>query len=129
MEAILAGLFAAGTAYILNRILINKLGNIAMVIIIPILEEMLKSFIPALLGASLFFSHATFGTVEAVYEIYTTRNTKAVFGGIISFIFHLLLGALTLLFMDITGSLILSVFAAAVIHSIWNRMITNIYNR
>jgi len=129
MEAVAAGLTAAAAAYLMNKVMIRIFGNIALTTIIPIFEEAFKSFIPALMGTSLLLSHITFGVLEAAYEMFTSKGRGAYLGAVVSFFSHYLLGTFTLFLIYITGSLILSVFGAAFLHILWNRMVAGVYTR
>lgn len=120
---------AAAAAYILNRIIIAKVGNKGMVTLIPIVEESLKSLAAVLLGASLISSHLIFGAVEASCEIAGAKSFKGAVGGLSSFAAHGFLGLVTTAGFELTNSLTLGIGAAAVLHSLWNRVITRTYTQ
>lgn len=98
-----------------------------MVTLIPIVEEALKSFSALLLEASLINTHFVFGIIEAGYEIIGSKSVKGVMGGMSSLFAHGLLGLTTAGVFRMTDSLLLGIGAAAVLHSVWNRVVTGIY--
>lgn len=129
MNSLAAGLAAAIAAYAVNRLVIEKAGNKALNTLIPISEEALKSFLALLFGAPMLQVHSVFGAAEALYEIAGARGISGVWGGILSFATHSFLGLITVMTLQLTGSLLLGVLGASVVHSIWNRVVTKIYTR
>lgn len=129
MRSFAAGMLAAIAAYAINRIIIAGMGNKGMVTLIPIVEESLKSFAALFLGASLINSHFVFGAIEAGYEIAGAKGIKSVWGGLSSFAAHGFLGLVTAWMFRLTGSLLLGIGGASVLHSMWNRFITGTYTR
>lgn len=129
MRSVAAGVLAAATAYILNRLVIEQVGNKGIISFIPIVEEVLKSLAAVYLGGSLVTAHLIFGTVEACYEISGAKGLKGVVGGFNSMAVHGILGLVTLGILTLTNSLWLGIGAASVLHSLWNRLITGTYIR
>ena len=129
MKSLVAGLAAAAAAYVLNRFLIEKAGNKGMNTLIPISEEALKTLAAVFFGAPLIQVHSVFGALEAGYEILGAGGEKGVLGGILSFAAHSFLGLVTVAAFQLTRSLLLSIFAASVVHSMWNRVVTYTYTR
>ena len=129
MMSFAAGTLAAVAAYIANRIIIARIGNKGMVTFIPIVEESLKSLAALVLGASLINTHSVFGAIEAGYEIVGAKSISGVLGGLSSFAAHGVLGLVTFWVFRISGNLLLGIGAAAVLHSLWNSLITRTYTR
>lgn len=129
MISVAAGVLAAATAYIFNRKIIEHIGNKGIVSFIPIVEEVLKSLAAVYLGGSLVTVHLIFGTVEACYEISGAKGLKEAIGGLNSVAVHGILGLVTLGVLTLTSSLWLGILAAAILHSLWNRLITCTYTR
>ncbi|MGI6553901.1 MAG: hypothetical protein ACOX2P_00465 [Bacillota bacterium] len=129
MISLAAGVLAAAAAYLINRLIIGQAGNKGIVTFIPIVEEAVKSLSAVALGAPLVNTHAVFGAIEAGYEILGAKSIKGVVGGLSSFVTHGFWGLITVGIYRVTGSLLLGIGAAAVVHSIWNRVITGIYLR
>ena len=127
MTAFAAGVAAAFAAYIINRFIIERAGNKGIVSFIPIVEELLKSLAAVYLGASIISAHLVFGAVESGYELKSARNIKGVVGGISSLVAHGLLGLVTAVVWKWTDSLFLGIGASAMLHSVWNRIITRTY--
>lgn len=129
MTSLAAGVIAAAAAYIFNRIIIAKAGNKGIVSLIPIVEELLKSLTAVYLGASIISVHSVFGAIESGYEIKGAKSIKGVLGGITSFAMHGLLGLVTAAVWTWTNNLFLGIGASAMLHSLWNRLITKAYIR
>lgn len=129
MTSLAAGVIAAAAAYIFNRIIIEKAGNKGIVSLIPIVEELLKSLTAVYLGTSIISVHSVFGAIEAGYEIRGAKSIKGVLGGITSFVMHGLLGLVTAAVWTWTNNLFLGIGASAMLHSLWNRLITKAYIR
>lgn len=129
MDAVAAGLIAAAASFLLNKAMIRMFGNIALTTVIPIFEEGFKSLIPVLMGTSILLSHITFGIAESVYEVFTSSGKRADLGALVSFLSHCFLGILTVILINTTKSLMLSIIGAAFLHILWNRMVAGVYTR
>lgn len=129
MDSLAAGFVAAIAAYGLNKVLIENSGNKVMNTLIPISEEALKTLAAVLFGASFFQTHSVFGAIEAGYEIFGAKGARGMVGGFLSLGVHSLLGLITVASFRLTQSILLSILASSVVHSAWNRLVTNIYTR
>ena len=121
MNLILASLLASLLAFIINRYLVKKLGNKAIVYLIPCLEEILKTGLFYVIGGNLVATHLIFGLIEAGFDYLT--NYWAAFGALLS---HFLFGYLTLIIWNATSRLKIAVLVVILIHISWNYLIGRI---
>ncbi|KJS85668.1 MAG: hypothetical protein JM58_07995 [Peptococcaceae bacterium BICA1-8] len=121
MVAFFAGLLAAFVAWIFNRYVVNRWGDLAVAYIVPIAEEILKTFIAIILGASIFYAHFSFGVIEAIWDM--KANTKGFRPAILSLLTHSFFGLITIYTFQLTGLLILGIIISTTTHIIWNSYI------
>ena len=57
MTSFLAGALAALAAWFVNRWMVDRWGDPAVAVTVPILEEILKTSAAILLGTSIFYAH------------------------------------------------------------------------
>lgn len=124
MAFLLWGLLAAGIAWVINYLASKFLGEQAVLFVSPLIEELLKTGAAWLGGAPIVLTHATFGSVEAVYDL--SQPTGGVSGGITSFLGHLAFGSITELIYHETGSIWLGWLLATAAHMLWNRTVSAI---
>ncbi|MFY9174465.1 MAG: hypothetical protein WAO24_03870 [Peptococcia bacterium] len=123
----LAGIAAAVIAWLINRFLVNKGGERAVIWLIPPVEEILKTGSALLLGALLPLSHGVFGLLEAVYD-YVVSPRWGFWAGLSSIITHFLLGWATVFIYGLYHSWILSVAVATLLHILWNFIVISLMN-
>lgn len=127
MIAILSGSMAAFLAMICNRFLVNRWGNPAVAVLIPVTEEFLKTLLAVTFSASIFYTHFSFGVIEAIWDIRAT--TKGFLPALFSLITHSVFGLITMLFFKWTGYLFLSILISTITHIFWNSTIIRISQR
>jgi len=128
MLFLVAGLLASAVAWSLNRWSLHVLGDEVVVYLAPLVEECAKTIAAVALGASIFFTHATFGTVEAVWDIFTSRRT-GIPAGMVSYFGHMVFGYLSeKLFLAFTGVL-LAVIGGYAAHLVWNLFVIKVLVR
>lgn len=115
----LAGLTAAAAAWLINRYLVARAGERAVIWLVPPVEELLKTGLAIMLGASLPLSHGVFGLLEAVYD-YLASARWGFWAGLSSIGSHYLLGLCTLFVYKALASWVLSIGLASLLHVLWN---------
>lgn len=127
MEFLVAGILAAGTAFILNRCLMKYLGIKAIYSIIPLVEEVIKTSAAIVFNASIFGTHGVFGAVEAVYD-YATATQKKWSAAIISIVSHFIFGGITVLIYNSYG-LVIAILTATMLHTSWNTLVVKLADK
>jgi hypothetical protein len=122
---IFTGIFAGVLAIFFNKYVLTKGNYYKIVYWGPLVEELLKTILAILFGASIALSHAVFGIVEAVLDY---KNTKDKITSMVSFISHTFLGTVTKILYDNTGFLLPAILTAYLIHLIWNKLVMIIIN-
>lgn len=92
MSWLWAGIFAAFAAWQINKIIVRLWGDGGTIWITPVVEELLKSGGAFVLGADLILTHGLFGTIEAAYDLKTSKKRGAS-AALASFLGHLAFGA------------------------------------
>ncbi|MFZ7104731.1 MAG: hypothetical protein ACOWWO_19015 [Peptococcaceae bacterium] len=127
MLTIISAIVAALLAWIFNRFIVRFWGDPAIIVIIPFIEETLKSLIPFLVQASIFYCHFIFGVIEAIWDIKV--NVKGLKPGLMSILTHTLFGIMTVAVYRLAGYLSLGIMAGITLHILWNRCIIHISDR
>jgi hypothetical protein len=118
---LLAGTLAAGIAYLINRQVVRQLGPGAIGSVIPVVEEVLKTGLAIILGASILGAHLIFGVIEGAYDLITGGEHRA-WAGVISVVSHFIFGLVTLTVSTNLGVLP-AVAISITIHAGWNIII------
>lgn len=125
MLAVLGGGLAAAVVYGLNRRAARVMGEKAITVAGPAIEELAKTLASVLLGAPLVETHLAFGVIEAVYDM--SQGTRAGAPAVIlSTGGHTLFGIVTYMVTLWSGSWQAGTIAAVFAHAIWNRTILSI---
>lgn len=119
---VLAAALAAGTAYVLNLLVLRESGNRAIARQVPWIEEAAKTGWAWLLQASLIPVHLGFGIIEAIYDITRPSRTRY-FSGFLSLLTHGAYGAVTWVVAVGTGSQIAGLLTGGLVHWLWNSVI------
>jgi len=117
MNFIFTGLLASCLAFIINRYLVSRIGNQAIVYIIPILEESLKTFSCYIFGADLILVHLIFGIVEGTFDYLNNR-----IAALLAVFSHLLFAYITLIIWSLSN-IVLAILITSLIHMTWNYLI------
>lgn len=128
MIIVLAGLFAAVTAWQLNKLAIKFFGPGAIAYLIPLLEEGSKTLWAFYLGVPVFFSHFIFGGIEAIYDLGTSRR-NGFSAGIISFLSHMIFGLISMQVLRSVQNVYLAVGAGYLVHMVWNTIVMKYFVR
>ena len=119
MVIIIAGILASASAWLLNRLAIKALGPSAIIYLIPLLEETVKTLWAFYWGIPIFFTHLFFGGVEAIYDLGSScRN--GVWAGLTSFFSHLVFGLVAMEVYLSGRRIIYAIIASFVVHMLWN---------
>lgn len=125
MHTLLAGFLSAILSWVVNEWLIKKAGlEKAVIWLVPILEEVLKSYLAALFGGSLLITHVLFGGLEGILDIRNGRNGfKAALWSVAT---HSVFGLVSLVVYGWSQVLFLGVLAGVAVHIGWNwRVVTS----
>ncbi|NMA01114.1 MAG: hypothetical protein GX923_00940 [Clostridia bacterium] len=127
MLAIIAGTLAALGAWGLNCLLVKRWGDRAVSVLVPVVEEVLKTLLAFSFNSLIILSHFTFGIIEAIWDIKTCeRGLKP---GLIGIITHIGFGLITILVWELTGFLSLAILASILAHITWNSIIIKKANK
>jgi hypothetical protein len=121
MTSFLAGALAALAAWFVNRWMVDRWGDPAVAVTVPILEEILKTSAAILLGTSIYYAHFSFGLVEAIWDMKANNNgfRPAVF----SLVTHSIFGLITIIVYRLSGFLTLGITFSIIVHILWNSYI------
>lgn len=119
MDYLIAGSLSALMAWIINVFLVKRWGDMAVILIIPSTEEILKTTASVVLGAPAVAAHLTFGLIEAVHD-YITSKHWGLWAGLISIISHWLFGKTTVLIHEKMAVWGPGILAASLLHTLWN---------
>jgi hypothetical protein len=119
MSELAAAMLAAGVAFVINRGGIRRFGIAEVVWIGPIMEELGKTGIAVVFGASLVPVHAFFGLLEAMLDLWTgTAHRYA--AAFISVVGHSAFGYITMWSYEFFSNWWGGVIAGIVAHVFWN---------
>lgn len=128
VRSLISGGMAALISYYLSSKALKVAGEKAIVYISPILEETFKTGFALLLAGNILFAHVTFGVAEAVYDIWTNKGAIAYWAGVASIVSHGVFGMVTQYFIYRTGSNLIGIGAAILLHVAWNYKIIEFKN-
>ncbi|PRX26496.1 hypothetical protein BX659_12087 [Orenia metallireducens] len=117
MNFIFTGLLASFLAFISNRYLVSRIGNQAIVYIIPILEESLKTVSCYIFGANLILVHLIFGIIEGIFDYFNNK-----IAALLAVLSHLLFAYITLTLWNLSN-IVLAILITSLIHIGWNYLI------
>jgi hypothetical protein len=121
----LAGFMAALFSFFINKLALKSYGKMAVVALVPLLEEVIKSMTAFFTEAPLLLTHGVFGLVEAVHDVYGHKG-QSFLPFFLSLGGHLVFGAITRFIYVSTGVLGYGILVAAAVHGIWNLSIITI---
>jgi len=124
LHGLIAGIAASLFCFIINSYLLNHIGNKAVNMHIPAVEEFTKTYFALIVNGNIIFCHIVFGTVEALYDLYSSPDEYSYTASVLSLVSHAIFGILTFYVIQLTGFPVLAVIISATIHSLWNRLIT-----
>jgi hypothetical protein len=127
MDYWFAGLFAAGVAWLINRVAVKYFGESAVIWLIPWLEELVKTGVAVLSGTSIILTHGVFGLLEAVHD-YVASPRWGIPAGLLSIISHWFYGLVTFTVYQSTSLWPVSVLSAAFLHVGWNYLMVRLFS-
>ncbi|NLX87655.1 MAG: hypothetical protein GXY97_11000 [Clostridiales bacterium] len=119
-----AGLSASLMGFLISSALLKSMGNRVLVFYIPAVEELLKTLGAVIFGAPVVPAHFVFGMVEGLYDLYSSPPDRSFTAFVLSIVSHTLLGTAAWLAIRVSGSVFAAVLASTVLHSLWNRIMT-----
>ncbi|MDR5659187.1 hypothetical protein RH915_06765 [Serpentinicella sp. ANB-PHB4] len=125
IRILIAGIFSAGFSYILNKLMLTKLGDRALIVLIPFIEEMAKSTAAIVLKTNFIGVHFVFGCIEGIYDYIYSNKKIGKWAALASVISHTFFGSVTFLIYTTTQRALLGILVAWIFHSTWNWYITN----
>lgn len=119
MHTLLAGFLSGMISWVVNEWLIKKTGlERAVLWLVPIVEEILKSVLAVLLGGSLLYTHVLFGGLEGILDIRNGNNgLKAALYSVAT---HSVFGWVTAMVYQWSQFFPLAVFSGIMVHIGWN---------
>lgn len=121
---IFAGMIAALFSYICNKWVLKISGDIAIVVVVPFIEETLKTVSSIIIGTSIIGTHFIFGLIEGIYDIVNSSKSIGKWAALASIISHSIFGLVTHLTIKAGYPFYWGIFLAWLIHSTWNWYIT-----
>jgi hypothetical protein len=115
MTTLFSGLLVATMSFFINKYLVAKLGNWAIIYLIPLCEELLKTGAYYFIGGNLVIIHLIFGIVEAKFDILNSKGAAA-----LAIVTHSVFGGLTFYCLILTKNLVLAILITILIHLFWN---------
>lgn len=125
MGFLLAGFLAAGLVWVINRWYLSKLGNIGIIYLVPLVEEVAKTGLAIVVNAPIFYTHAVFGTVEGITDIYSGRPL-GIAAGWVSYVGHMVFGLLSGWVYQRWGSVWLAILPGYLTHMAWNGFVMKV---
>ncbi|MBS3975718.1 MAG: hypothetical protein KGZ75_03185 [Syntrophomonadaceae bacterium] len=120
---ILVGSLAAALAFAVNRWLISRFGNRAILFLVPAVEEMLKTGLAVAAAVPIWPVHLVFGLMEMAYELRSGVRLPGLTAGLVAVAGHAAFGAVALYVTGITGFWPGGWAAATAAHLAWNRWV------
>ncbi|WP_378955309.1 hypothetical protein [Pelosinus sp. sgz500959] len=119
--AYVIGCLMASLSFLLNKLLLQYIGNRVIVSYGPIFEELAKTLCSYYLGADILVTHIIFGILEAAYDWFknSSRERRGL-AALSSIVGHGLFGGLTVGVFYLSGSILGGIFIAVCVHLIWN---------
>lgn len=118
---ILYTVIAAALIWLVNKQVMNLLGNKAIIVAVPFIEELIKTSSAVFFQVPLIALHGLFGVIEAFLDLINGQEfmpaLAACFG-------HLIFGIITVLLMDRFGFWG-AWFLVSIVHMFWNYLVVS----
>lgn len=119
--AYVIGCLMASLSFLLNKLLLEYIGNRVVVSYSPVFEELAKTLCSYYFGADILVTHIIFGLLEAGYDYFKNDSGKrGAFAALLSVIGHALFGGVTVGVFYLSDSIWGGIFSAVCAHLIWN---------
>lgn len=122
MRTLAAIVLASWAAYWLNRHWVAQAGPVALITIVPVLEECLKLGFAVCLSGNIWWVHFGFGWSEAIFSIWQHSQRWVQFGlvaAICSVVGHAAFGAITVWGIK-QGGWGMGLILGSSLHMAWN---------
>lgn len=117
---IIGGVLSAILAYFANKIAVKKYGDKAIILFVPVIEEVSKSLFGYIFG-SLIGVHLIFGIIEAFSDYFNASQMVNFKAASLSVMSHLIFGIITF-YVAFYVNIYIAIIFTAFIHSYWNRI-------
>jgi hypothetical protein len=122
---IIAGILAATSSWLIKASIIRIFGPKSILYLIPLIEEILKTFSAIIFNTSIIYSHTVFGTIEAGRSLSSWRN-QGLTQGLTIFMGNILFGYITSEFYYLYQTKLIAISGAYFLHIIWNLFLTKL---
>lgn len=122
----LAGMLSAIMAWGVNTLVVKKGGGVAVIWVVPLLEEVLKTGTALALGTSVTLTHGVFGLGEAIHD-YLASSRFGFWAGLSSIVSHWTFGQTTVIIHFYTKSWPVGILTAISLHSCWNLFMVRLF--
>ena len=126
MKAMAISGLTAFLAYAINRWIVDRYGEWAIKLLVPAVEEGLKTGLSIAFGGSLIATHILFGIYEAGYDLVANPGVKVRnrwFAALAALTGHGIFGAITWLLLARGLDPLLSVGIVGLVHGLWNAFV------
>lgn len=113
-----AAFLAAAMAWVINSLVLVKLGSKGISFITPGVEEIAKTGAAVTIGAAILWTHTVFGIIEAAVEI-RRRGNRGIIAAWLAIAAHSLFGLIATWAYN-RGGFIASILLAYLVHATWN---------
>jgi hypothetical protein len=123
IKAMVVSGLAAFFAYMINRVMVSVSGDGAIKLLVPIVEEGLKTGLALAFTVSLPIVHMSFGIYEAIYDILANPGvgrSKRWLAAVLAFSGHSIFGWLTWVFLDLGLASVFAIVLVGIVHGCWN---------
>lgn len=117
---VIGGLISTFMAYFLNKFIVNKYGDKAIIYGVPFAEEFSKTIIGYFSG-SIIGVHAVFGIAEALNDFFSASKRVNFRAAMLSIMSHVVFGLMTC-YITTYINIYVAVIFASFIHGYWNRI-------
>lgn len=114
---------AALIAYAMNRLIVSVFGDGAVRLLVPIVEEGLKTGLALTFAVSLPIVHMSFGIYEAIYDVLANRGvgrSRRWLAALLAFLGHSIFGWLTWFFLELGLVSVFAIVLVGTVHACWN---------
>jgi len=99
------------------------MGNNAIFIVVPAIEEISKTLGAFFLGANILFTHMVFGAIEALYDGINSSKKIAMAASMASIATHTALGIISYYAFELTGNIGIAIVVSTLLHFTYNYFI------
>ncbi len=126
MRVIAVSGLAALFAYTLNRLVVARSGDSAVKLLVPVMEESLKTGFALAFAVSVPLVHMGFGMYEAVYDFFANPEVgkhRRCLAALLAFLGHAIFGWLTWVVLELRLAALLAIMVVGAMHICWNTLV------